>query len=721
MFEDAISRIKGFVENAISTGYRGLIVLTNVNDYSKLLGVLGEYYDNILFVTSKRFEEDHGRVTRISPLDARKLLGYEYDSVLIDMDHGLEPNLVGIVGDMVRRGGVLVLASTRGYSDLRLGFRGGLSYYTSYLKKRFLEARNVLVIDLAENNVITGRVVKGKGVFRLVSLSIPGFRKALSEFMVTPSQYEWIKKFLSFMASGRRLLLGIGDRGRGKSAATGMALALGYVKGYYSEVPVIASSIYGVQSLFKFLIEVLKLLNVPYRAVVKQGLIWGVELRDGRIYYVEPWKITRGYRVVVIDEAAAIGISRLRNILSSSRKTIATTTIHGYEGTGHVSVKTLRSLIKARVEHLFREPTRYPLSDPLEEWLYDTFLLNVEPIEPRIDSHISYVVVDKSMLVGDYQFLRSIYGILILAHYRNEPNDLALLLDHPKHQVRILVNSNAQPLAVAQVSAEGPLSEEDVRILESGGNIPGVLLLDKVFKQGVKAYELILWRIVRIAVPPSIQRRGLGSKLLASIEGEAKSKGVDAIGAIFSGHEALGFWIKNGYRVFYISPRYNRITGEKNIAVIKALTSRAVPVVENTIKLFKRHLLLSASTVYRDLAAEKIALTLSSSRVNVELGICLDEIDVERLRKYLERKRLHESVYDSIHKAVLLYLAQSSFNLDSRELIAVIARSLQGKSMSEVAKILDVSSEEALRIVDKAYRMIVESILSSMDNYRCRI
>lgn len=715
--------LEDFVENAISTGYRGILVLTSMYSqvYDEVMDILAKKYDKILVVA-----KDNRVCTRnilcIDYADVRKMLGYEFDVVIINVDEGMEPNLMGIVGEMIKGGGLLVLLTKHSYESIRLGIPQGLSYYTLYIKNRLGKAKNVLVMDMKNNKVILHRRIHGKGKVKLTPLNLPGFPKSLSKIMLTSSQYEWLRKFIRFLGSRHRLILGLGDRGRGKSAVLGISIALGYFKGYYSEVPVISTSIYSVQSLFKFLVRVLDTLGVKYRVKMNEDLIVGVELRDGRIYYTRPWEITRGYKLIVLDEAAALGISRLRSLLTSARKIVATTTIHGYEGTGHTSVKVIRSLIKARIESVFNEPVRYPPGDPLEEWLYNTFLLNVDPIEPVLTDNISYVVVEKGDLVYEYDFLRNIYGILVLAHYRNEPNDLALLLDHPKHMVRVLLNEDNQPLGVAQISVEGPLSDDDLRVLELKGSIPGILLLDKMYKYGLDIRNLKLWRIVRIAVPPSIQRKGLGSKLLKHIEDEAISNGIDCIGAIFSGHEALGFWLKNKYRVFYVSPRFNKITGEKNIAVIKALSESAKSLVETLTRLFKRLLLLSSVSVYRDLAAEKIALILSYSNVDVRLGLCLDDLDVKRLRMYLEHKGLlHESYYDSIHKAVLLYLSKRDIKLDMNELTAIVARSIQGKGIGEVAKILNTCREKASTLLENVYRKIVENILESLDKYMCRI
>lgn len=57
----------------------------------------------------------------------------------------------------------------------------------------------------------------------------------------------------------------LGDRGRGKSAALGLALAYLIVKKKISDITVVAPSIYNVQNLFMHLVRGLKLLEFGTR------------------------------------------------------------------------------------------------------------------------------------------------------------------------------------------------------------------------------------------------------------------------------------------------------------------------------------------------------------------------------------------------------------------------------------------------------------------------
>ncbi len=682
--------------------------------------------------TRKRVNDEHSRDLNMRNMlvvdysRVKRLLGYEFDGVLLDVDSGLEPNTIGIVGEMVKSGGVLTLFSSKSFNDVDLGFPRGLSYYTKYVKKMIDRAKNVLIVD--NNEVLLYKIINGVGSLKLVDLRLRKHNIYVQGLKVSPSQLEWINKFIYFMKSGRRLLLGIGDRGRGKSAAVGIALGIGCIKGYYSEVPVVASSEYSVQSLFMLLEKTLS--NLGFKVMVKRrrDLVYAVGAGECKINYMAPWEIDRGYRLLVIDEAAAIGASRLRRLLAQSRKIIATTTIHGYEGSGRTAVRIIHSMIKAVLEHVFKEPIRYPIGDPLEQWIYDTFLLNIEPEDKAMLGQLRYNIVDRRLLVEDYSLLRRIYGILVLAHYRNEPNDLALLLDNPRHFVRTInsvAGSREDIVGVAQVAVEGPLSSKDIEKLKKGLSIKGVMLLDKIFKYGSDLGEELMklkaWRIVRIAVTPSLQRKGIGSRLLRELENEALENGVDLIGAMFSGHDVIDFWIKNNYKVFYISPRFNKVTGEKNIGVIKPLSREASRILDIVLSRFRSHLLWSSHVVYRDLAVEKIHKILSSS-ISTSLsrvGLCLTEDDISRLKAYSEYMGLHESYYDVLHKLVLISLAEGIKALDEKEELAIIARSLQGKPMHDIANILGVKVDEVKELVERAYRKLAKYFTKTYRKYSC--
>ncbi len=714
VFEDIINASK-------KTGYRGLLVYTGILGLKEAVEEAKRFYDRILIVAEDSENingTNHKEVMKTSPRKVRSLLGYEFDSVIIDVSHGLRPNVLGITCEMIRRGGVLMLASTQCYSDLRLGLPYGKSTYTRYVKESFKESRLVKVYDKCSGKTIVERLeithpAKARRKLRKTSSKISA---KISRLIATQSQLEFIEQFLEFLRKPGKLLIGIGNRGRGKSAGLGIALALGLEERYYSEVPIVAVEPYSIQSLMKLLSKTLTVLGYKHKRIYEKNLVTEIKGRDFQFIYYKPWELERGYRLIAVDEAASIGVSRLRRLLSQSRKIVATTTIHGYEGSGRSSLKTIKKLVKHYIEVLFEEPVRYLENDPLEEWLYNTFMLNAESVNIDRITETKYLEVDTEDLAKNKELLRQLYGILVLAHYRNEPDDLALLLDHPKHFIRALVNQDSQPIAVAQISVEEPLTQAQIKEIFRRGGIPGVLLKDKIIKYGITdSSKLKVWRIVRIAVLPEHQNKGYGTRLLENIEREAIKNRIDAIGAIFSGHESLGFWLKNNYKPYYISPRYNKITGEKNIAVIKPLNSQVEAIIEEALKIFKKRLLLSAHNIYRDLALEKIGRIIVAINVEADIGMRLTDDELRRLKIYYNGGLLYESVQDVLYKAVLVFFAKNrKLPFSNNELLVIVGRTLQGKALSEITRILGLGKREIEEIVEKMHRRISKYYLSGM-------
>jgi len=692
-----------------STGFRGLTFINSSDFDGTVVELLSNCnYDRILVVTSSELGSKlsklicDSRVLIAKYSDVNRLLGSEYDVVIVAVTGSLRPNLVAAVGEMVKGGGVLVLL-TPPLDKWNPGFIGGRGVYKDYLVHRISECKNLLWID------VDLRKVRSFNVLRNVRASYPpkpkdfksrrGIPRTLLDLAINIDQAQLLEEFAGFIRGRARSFTVIGDRGRGKSALVGLALALTVYWRICGPVQVIAPDIYSVQSLMRMLVKGLNALNIKCKVVEVNGLIHRVQGSWFRVYYKSPSLAEPG-PLIVLDEAAAIGIARARRLTWRSGKSILSTTVHGYEGSGRVFTNLLLSqLPKPLVVRELKSPVRYPPGDPLEEWIYTTFMLKAEPPEIReLEQPVEYVDLKPQLLSLKPELFSKAYSILVLAHYRNEPDDILLMLDAPHHELRGLT-SRDNLVAVLEYSTELPEHPKAAK-----------LVLNKLELYEPKLKNSMGLRIVRIAVIPQLQRRGLGSKLLKHFEEEAYSKGYEWIGSIFSRHDVLEFWLKNGYRVFYISPRYNRVTGEKNIAVIKALKTEVKTLVDSVVRVFKWRLLVSAHSIYRDLAAEKIALILKYCNVGFKPDIKLSLEQERRLEKYLSGELEFETVHDSVYLATLVKLAETVdySMLSDRELTGIIARVIQGKPLDEVASILGVSVDEAHEIVDNAIKRILK-------------
>eukprot|EP00522_Entomoneis_paludosa_P018351 CAMPEP_0172451884 /NCGR_PEP_ID=MMETSP1065-20121228/9723_1 /TAXON_ID=265537 /ORGANISM="Amphiprora paludosa, Strain CCMP125" /LENGTH=1112 /DNA_ID=CAMNT_0013203855 /DNA_START=47 /DNA_END=3385 /DNA_ORIENTATION=+ len=181
-------------------------------------------------------------------------------------------------------------------------------------------------------------------------------------------------------------------------------------------------------------------------------------------------------------------------------------------------------------------PIRYASGDPVEKWLNHLLCLDsgnsanlkMSGGAPAPEDCELYSV-DRDALFSFHKlsesFLQKIMGLYTSAHYKNTPNDLQMLSDAPSHQVFVLlspsaekdVNSLPDVLAVIQVALEGKISRKAVEAqLARGHRSAGDLIpwtLSQQFGDS-KFAQLSGARVVRVAVHPSVQSMGYGSRAI---------------------------------------------------------------------------------------------------------------------------------------------------------------------------------------------------------------
>src|SRR5262249_2234735 len=131
-----------------------------------------------------------------------------------------------------------------------------------------------------------------------------------------------------------------------------------------------------------------------------------------------------------------------------------------------------------------------------------------------------YRELDRDALAHDETMLRELFGLLVAAHYRTSPRDLSTLLDAPDVEVHALF-SGSHPIAAAMIAREGGLDAERIDSMRRGLLRPAGHAMPETFVAHCRlpsAGALTGMRIVRIAVHPALQRRGLGTQLLSKLE-----------------------------------------------------------------------------------------------------------------------------------------------------------------------------------------------------------
>ncbi|XP_078077187.1 RNA cytidine acetyltransferase [Mustelus asterias] len=358
-------------------------------------------------------------------------------------------------------------------------------------------------------------------------------------------------------------------RGRGKSAALGLAIA-GAVAFGYSNIFVTSPSPDNLHTLFEFVFkgfdalqyqehldyEIVQSLNPEFnKAVVRVNIYKEHRQTIQFIHPADAVKLGQA-ELMVIDEAAAIPLPLVKKLLGPYLVFMAST-INGYEGTGRsLSLKLIQQLrqqtdqskvnmtaenkttstaklstVRSLHEISLHEAIRYAPGDPVEKWLNDLLCLDCLNI-PRIISgcplpemcDLYYVNRDTLFCYhkASEAFLHRLVSLYVASHYKNSPNDLQLLSDAPAHHLFCLLppvqptqNSLPEVLAVIQVALEGEISRQSVmNSLSRGKKAFGDLIPWTVSEQFQDADfgSLSGGRIVRIAVHPDYHGMGYGSR-----------------------------------------------------------------------------------------------------------------------------------------------------------------------------------------------------------------
>uniref|UniRef100_UPI0025C360EE tRNA(Met) cytidine acetyltransferase TmcA domain-containing protein n=1 Tax=Aquisalimonas sp. TaxID=1872621 RepID=UPI0025C360EE len=364
-----------------------------------------------------------------------QVLGSEAAALVLDTHDGLDPDGLGAGMGTVRAGGLVLvltppLADWPGTTDPQAQRLAVDGWGIEAVGHRFIQRlQRVLTADpLTVIIEQSGPTPEPQPLPVGVQGPVPN-----DPDCVTSDQAQAVDAVLR-AATGhrRRPTVLTADRGRGKSAALGIAAAR-YLQSRGGTVVVTGPRRAAVEAVLRH--AALCLGQSIRRARVDAG--GGASIR-----FLLPEEIARcepAPALVLVDEAAALSAALLGDLLRRYSRIVFATTIHGYEGTGRGFVLRFQPTLETespRWRHVaLREPIRWRAGDPVEALVFRALLLDAEL--PAIDAprvapqQTRLQIVDRDALARDEPLLRDVFGLLIHAHYRTRPLDLRNLLDGP--------------------------------------------------------------------------------------------------------------------------------------------------------------------------------------------------------------------------------------------------------------------------------------------------
>ena len=607
----------------------------------------------------------HSRKLIISPvLDnalpaerAASKLGEEYDLVVFDARESFNPDALGVISGVLCGGGCLLmlLAEENKWNEHKNLFLNHVNsllnnqpgvYYFKNLSDIINQTSIKINSPVNDEAQLTGIISPYRTLDQQVAV------ESIVNDMQKNSQYCCV------LTSGR---------GRGKSSA------LGYISAKLLEINsniiICAPKLSVADVLFEHLQN-----QCPEGEMTRAEF----KYKNAVVNFIAPDLLLEKRPeadVLLIDEAAVIPLSMLERLLAHYPKIVFSTTTHGYEGTGRGFVLKFYKLLDEvkpgwdKIE--LHQPIRWSRADPLEKWIESLLFLDLKLVaKPKLAVKINHCQVrniDREELLKNKSKLAEVFSLLVFAHYRTSPSDFQYLLNDVNIRIYSL-EYNDKTLGVLVINQEGGFDSDLSTAIYRGERRPkGNLLAQTLcFHGGVeRAASLVYSRVMRIAVHPELQQKGLGGYLLEQVIKTEQAKGVDVIGSSFSATvPLLNFWSKAGLSMLRIGFSRDHVTASHSAVMAKPLSIDGEKVIEELAIKFKRNISLWLQGPLSGLS-DDIASHIDFSdhlQQQVSQSDKLDLFDLNDVESFAKYNRN----YDACMPAIIRYIK----SLSLKELIA---------------------------------------------------
>ncbi|MCB9780243.1 MAG: tRNA(Met) cytidine acetyltransferase [Alphaproteobacteria bacterium] len=616
-----------------------------------------------------------------------RLLGRAFDAVVVSLHDRLDLDRIGLCQGFVRGGGALVL---RVPPDHALPRDPRLVVWPHALDDVGLRAWERVLGRLPDTPL------------RLLKPADHGTGP-------TPDQDAVVRAGLAVLDDPAPHLVSLtARRGRGKSAALGRMLRQVLEDGTDRRIVVTASDPDATCELFRF--------ATGDPTVLRGGRLRFVPLRE---LLLDP----PAFDVLAVEEAARIPVPTLQRLVGAhpDATVLFATTTQGYEGTGRGFVLRFLAWASARsrplVELQLTAPIRWAPDCPLEAAVDGLLALDatpgpLPPAPPAARPAISAERLDRDALARDESLLREVFGLLVQAHYRTTPGDLAMLLDAPNVEVFAL-REGSRVLAASLVAREGGFPPDmAARLARGQERVRGHALADSLIVHGGResAGPLRMIRSIRIATRPELRRQGLARALVHAVHHHHPD--ADLFGTVFGATPGLlRFRQQLGYALVRVGGSRGERTGEPAAVMVRPVSQAAHDVVRG----LRAELHRGLDAQLRLLAAEgelglEPALTAA---LHDALPASADGAWHWRfvLEGYLDGPR----IYDSVAWAARILVMQAGCDrtaLTASEQALVQARVVDERSWRDTAAAAGLPS---VRATQRALRRALQTLFDTVE------
>ncbi|WP_248897208.1 GNAT family N-acetyltransferase [Haloplanus halobius] len=789
-----------------------------------------------------------GRGDRLHPQHATRLLGRTRDVVVLDAHEGFSANALGRVVGAVDGGGlfVLVTPSLDDWPDRRTDADERLAVppftvddVTGHFRRRLVETLRthpgVAIADVDDGVLERDGLTDPPPARPRPAVAVPvdaAFPREAYEACLTPDQADAVAALERLREPGSAVVVEA-DRGRGKSAAAG--LAAGSLAAEGRDVLVTAPAYRNAAEVCDRASALLEALGVHDGRDDEAHVLRATS--GGQVRFCDPEAATDlpdDPDAVIVDEAAALPVRRLAALLNAPA-TAFVTTVHGYEGAGRGFdvrfrdrlAESDRDVTDARLD----DPIRYAAGDPVEVWAFRALLLDARPAVDQVvadatpadatyraldaetlladehllretfgllvlahyqtepddlarlldarpavdqvvadatpadatyraldaetllaDEHLlretfgllvlahyqtepddlarlldarpavdqvvadatpadaTYRALDAETLLADEHLLRETFGLLVLAHYQTEPDDLARLLDAPNLRCRALL-IDGHVAAVALLAREGGLPESLRTEMYEGARVRGNMLPDVLTSQlrDLAAGAPVGYRVLRIATHHALRSSGFGSRLLDACHDEFDDA-VDWFGVGYGATPRLvRFWERNGYRTVHCSTTRNASSGEYSAVMLRPTSADGQALHDRHARRFKRRMRDGLCDALRDLAPDVARAVLRATGEAGTASPTLSDHEWRVVAAAAFGPGLYDAAPGAFRDLALAHLTDPVADLSTDAERLLVRKPLQAHTWERVAADLDyVSTRQCMQALGDAMRPLVE-------------
>jgi len=585
--------------------------------------------DSMLVLSNRKLVE-----AAVSFGTADSCLGRESRLVVLDLFEGFNPDVLCIAAGLVQSGGVLMTLSPPVEDwDMRTDRYACWQDQSRSQRARFAEYFfSALGADAETGMLLTPGYETGP-----IS-PLPVLTPTPIEQGMTAEQGHCLQRIEQWLATGQAgIALINADRGRGKSTCLGLLLK--HLQPGL-RILVTANSRQTTAQLLRLVADA--------EFVAPDRLLLSCPAAD----------------LVIIDEAAMLPQSILRQLCRLYPRLVMATTSGGYEGTGRGFM--LRFVAQMEASGLMQldleMPVRWCQGDRLEAWLNRTLMLNSDPsIGNRLKEPLASCELQLLENPGDsahLPLLKQVYRLMNAAHYRSRPSDLRMLMENPD-LVLIVACSAEQVIGAVLLNIEGGLDEALCEEIFLGRRRPrGHLLAQMLTAQaGIRNFAKYRGiRVQRIAVAEACRRQGLGTRLLERARVFGQQNSFAYLGASFAlDPTSAGFWQQAQFSLVHVSYGRGKSSGEHSIAVLHPLKPALDADVQLMQQRIQQQLPIWMTQFLQTMDAAQVVALLRFAGFDAELN----ELEQREIDAFARGNKGFELCFVSLQKYVMHCIARS--------------------------------------------------------------